>query len=808
MTKVLMVKGWKSNATWGFPRGKINKDEPDDVCAIREVFEEIGFDISPYLVPEDFIDITIRQKNFKLYIIRGVPGNTKFCPQTRKEISKIEWHDVKTLPAFSSESKVENVNQYFLVAPFMQELAKYIAQKRGLPSSISQSEAEALKNLLGVTSPNQQGVNSNIPVDKDAAAAELLSILKSTDTKTQSSDKNVLMGLLKNSTANTPSVSTPHAEMDHAKELLSLLKTEMDRLKEEDALHKATQNQIPYSNIPTGVPPYISPQVLPPQPGAYVNNMGYFMPPNVPVQMMPYNGMVPYPPPMFGIPVPGPPPPPPQSQQMLGQPPNVLGSPMIANSFPQQTSQPPLQLVPPSTSLTSSLPEAPHPPTSATLLALLAKNKGKKHTPKSPTASITQAPIKQVNHSSASGSSSKALLSLLHKPKIAAPTPPVPPEFPAPPPVLDENKNKADSVSLLNILKSKLPDSVPEIDPQEIIENGNSETDVKPNSSQTLLNMLKGTSSEPLNTLEPSNISSFPTLSSIESTLPPVEPTPAPRDSASAALLDLIRQNDNTPSPRAATPVNNGISIKDAIFKSFVQQKQQPQAAAQAPLQVDTQSVTASPRVSGFFTVSDLESNYSPAPAHSTLYNNEPTLNNSAPTDVSTVSNAGKDLLNLIQHGSSNASVSNLPTAISSNTSTISAAPSVSENLSSDSSKSESSQQLLSAIFASAPSAPSPSISSPVANGNAGNELLSLLKKGSATNTPQPVSQPTVLPEGQSLIRMPSPTQVITGLPDANVAIEAATLPAVQPKEDNAKSQSKALLDFLREYSSGSLNTR
>lgn len=115
MTKVLLVKGWKSNATWGFPRGKINKDEPDDLCAIREVYEEIGFDISPYLNPTEFVDITVRQKNFKLYIVHGIPGSAKFCPQTRKEISKIEWHDVDTLPAFSSQTKASNVpaNQYF-----------------------------------------------------------------------------------------------------------------------------------------------------------------------------------------------------------------------------------------------------------------------------------------------------------------------------------------------------------------------------------------------------------------------------------------------------------------------------------------------------------------------------------------------------------------------------------------------------------------------------------------------------------------------------------------------------------------------
>jgi mRNA-decapping enzyme subunit 2 len=37
LDKVVMVKGWKSSAGWGFPRGKINKSETDRDCAVREV---------------------------------------------------------------------------------------------------------------------------------------------------------------------------------------------------------------------------------------------------------------------------------------------------------------------------------------------------------------------------------------------------------------------------------------------------------------------------------------------------------------------------------------------------------------------------------------------------------------------------------------------------------------------------------------------------------------------------------------------------------------------------------------------------
>ena len=42
MNKCLLVRGYKSGASWGFPRGKVAKDESDMACAHREVLEETG----------------------------------------------------------------------------------------------------------------------------------------------------------------------------------------------------------------------------------------------------------------------------------------------------------------------------------------------------------------------------------------------------------------------------------------------------------------------------------------------------------------------------------------------------------------------------------------------------------------------------------------------------------------------------------------------------------------------------------------------------------------------------------------------
>ncbi|KAL9617123.1 MAG: hypothetical protein Q9160_008066 [Pyrenula sp. 1 TL-2023] len=143
MTEVLLVKGWKKGANWSFPRGKINKDEKDLDCAIREAYEETGYDVQAAGLVQDeknmkFIDITMREQQMRLYIFRGVPQETHFEPRTRKEISKIEWYKLSDLPTLkrtkhqegTGESLAVNANKFYMVAPFMVPLKKWISQER------------------------------------------------------------------------------------------------------------------------------------------------------------------------------------------------------------------------------------------------------------------------------------------------------------------------------------------------------------------------------------------------------------------------------------------------------------------------------------------------------------------------------------------------------------------------------------------------------------------------------------------------------------------------------------------------------
>ncbi|KAF4636787.1 hypothetical protein G7Y89_g1285 [Cudoniella acicularis] len=141
MDSVVLVKGWKKGASWSFPRGKIAKDEDDLTCAIREVYEETGFEIEAAgLVLENrdvkSIEVNMREQQMRLFVFRNVPMDTHFQPRTRKEISKIQWWRLSELPAFRKKGQQQpeapnaNPNKFYMVAPFLVPLRKWVIEQR------------------------------------------------------------------------------------------------------------------------------------------------------------------------------------------------------------------------------------------------------------------------------------------------------------------------------------------------------------------------------------------------------------------------------------------------------------------------------------------------------------------------------------------------------------------------------------------------------------------------------------------------------------------------------------------------------
>lgn len=130
----LLVKGWKSSSGWGFPRGKINKGEPDRAAAAREVYEETGLDIGPLIQEHDKLEVTIMQQRTCLYIVSGIPKDRTFAPVARKEISNIAWHRICDLPyqqsgdstGIAAKVSGKGSQKFFMVWPFILPLKQWI----------------------------------------------------------------------------------------------------------------------------------------------------------------------------------------------------------------------------------------------------------------------------------------------------------------------------------------------------------------------------------------------------------------------------------------------------------------------------------------------------------------------------------------------------------------------------------------------------------------------------------------------------------------------------------------------------------
>jgi mRNA-decapping enzyme subunit 2 len=139
MEKCLLVRGFKKDAGWGFPRGKLSLNETDAQCAAREVIEETGFDITSRLIEDQYIDLQLGDQATRLFIIPGVEESTPFAPHVRGEIGAYGWHVISHLPATWEEGKQLFVNteggrhKFFNVWPYMKPLRAWIkkAKRRG-----------------------------------------------------------------------------------------------------------------------------------------------------------------------------------------------------------------------------------------------------------------------------------------------------------------------------------------------------------------------------------------------------------------------------------------------------------------------------------------------------------------------------------------------------------------------------------------------------------------------------------------------------------------------------------------------------
>lgn len=246
MDKVVLVKGWKKSANWSFPRGKINKEEKDLDCAVREVLEETGYDLKAAGLVKDekhmkHIEITMREQHMKLYVFRGVPMDTAFAPQTRKEISRIEWVNLTDLPTVKKNKQAQNdainANKFYMVAPFLNPLKKWITQQRKIDAKNNALMSTAYTE--GETSMDEGFVSAHngfTPLQAHIQPALHSDLPEVTPTQDVSSHLKRLLNI--GAPITPPSIATQATDSSKSNALLSLLRS------------GANGTPIPAANVP------------------------------------------------------------------------------------------------------------------------------------------------------------------------------------------------------------------------------------------------------------------------------------------------------------------------------------------------------------------------------------------------------------------------------------------------------------------------------------------------------------------------------------------------------------------------------
>ena len=135
LDNVLLVQGFWIKASWGFPKGKVNKSESPEACAAREVLEETGYNITGKIDKTQFAEHFLNEQLSRLYYVTDVPMDIAFKPKTRGEIKSVQWFNVDDLPAHKKDNVCKRnlnlaPNCFFMVIPFVKQIRRWIASRK------------------------------------------------------------------------------------------------------------------------------------------------------------------------------------------------------------------------------------------------------------------------------------------------------------------------------------------------------------------------------------------------------------------------------------------------------------------------------------------------------------------------------------------------------------------------------------------------------------------------------------------------------------------------------------------------------
>ena len=133
--QILLVKNCMSK-TWSYPKGKICVNETPLNAAIRECYEETGYDVSNLINERNLIKKKYNKRIVYLYVINNVEYNYPFEPTIMNEISDIKWFKLSDYIKNKKNYNVYVNQSYIDLLNFLDHYSSsYVSSS--LPSSLS-----------------------------------------------------------------------------------------------------------------------------------------------------------------------------------------------------------------------------------------------------------------------------------------------------------------------------------------------------------------------------------------------------------------------------------------------------------------------------------------------------------------------------------------------------------------------------------------------------------------------------------------------------------------------------------------------
>jgi len=108
--KFLVVRG-KWSGIWSFPKGRMNDDESEEVCAIREVQEETGINIT--LKELDNKDnLKIGRNTYFIINVNNIDEYNTFDIKDKYEVDLVEWKTFDELKNMSCNKDIRSILNY------------------------------------------------------------------------------------------------------------------------------------------------------------------------------------------------------------------------------------------------------------------------------------------------------------------------------------------------------------------------------------------------------------------------------------------------------------------------------------------------------------------------------------------------------------------------------------------------------------------------------------------------------------------------------------------------------------------------